>query len=255
LNQLNAAEAVPPAVDPALNPGGAAIPTDVIVLGKIRLDATLITPGDSIGHVKVTAGTLGALVRNKGKLALLSNSHVLARSGKAKRGEAILSPAKDDGGKAPRDVVARLLKFKKFVTGGAFVNTADCAIATPVAERLKDCRSVIPGVGVPTGKIVPKRGMKIVIVGRTSGKSTGTIEDVHFRFVFNYEGIGKVGFTDQVLCTRYSSPGDSGSLVVDRATKRAVGLHFAGAPNGSVFCPIGNVLKALDITLVTKVVS
>ena len=58
--------------------------------------------------------------------------------------------------------------------------------------------------------------------------------------------------SNQVLCSRYSSPGDSGSLVVDKKTKRAVGLHFAGAPHGSVFSPIGEVLKALGAQLVTR---
>ena len=95
--------------------------------------------------------------------------------------------------------------------------------------------------------------MKIVKVGRTTGKTFGVIHDVHFRFAFTYEGVGRVGFRDQVLCTRYSAPGDSGSLVLDRKSKRAVGLHFASAPQGSVFSPIDAVLEALGSpSLVTK---
>ena len=61
-----------------------------------------------------------------------------------------------------------------------------------------------------------------------------------------------VGFLDQVFCTRYSRPGDSGSLVLDQATGKAVGLHFAGANGGSVFSPIATVLSTLGVKLVTK---
>ena len=85
LHRLNATEAVPHAVDPRLNPGGAVIPTDVVVLGRLALDAQTIRPGESLAHFKTSAGTFGALVTRKGKLAILSNSHVLALSGKAKK--------------------------------------------------------------------------------------------------------------------------------------------------------------------------
>ena len=266
LNKLKASDAIPPAVHPDLTRDKDAVRTDVIVLGTLRLDAKkaktetknktktkAIRPGDSLANIKVTAGTFGALVQSGSTIQVLSNSHVLARGGKAKKGEAILAPSPDDGGKSPADVVARLSRVKKFKTGGSFVNRADCALATPTAARLSDFRSEIPKVGVPRGTIAPKIGMKIVKVGRTTGKTFGVIHDVHFRFAFTYEGVGRVGFRDQVLCTRYSAPGDSGSLVLDRKSKRAVGLHFASAPQGSVFSPIDAVLEALGSpSLVTK---
>src|SRR5262249_30154147 len=97
--------------------------------------------------------------------------------------------------------------------------------------------------------------MKVVKVGRTTNKTTGTVRDVHFRFTLDYDDLGKsVGFMDQVFCTRYSKPGDSGSLVLDEATGKAVGLHFAGANGGSVFNPIDKVLEALKVSLVTKAI-
>jgi hypothetical protein len=90
-------------------------------------------------------------------------------------------------------------------------------------------------------------------VGRTTGESVGTIRNIHFRFIIEYEGVGiieyegvgKVGFLDQVFCPRHLNGGDSGSLVLDGKTKTAVGLHFAGFPDkkgvmGSVFNPSGN---------------
>ena len=71
-------------------------------------------------------------------------------------------------------------------------------------------------------------------------------------------GVGFVGFIDQVLYTRCTDGGDSGSLVIDKKSGKAVGLHFSGsAPEGenrgsSIFNPIQDVLKALGVRLVTR---
>src|ERR1700681_4910042 len=65
LKRLKATEAVPPAIAEALS-GPRLIPTDVVALGRLRLEANVtrspIQPGNSVGHVKVSAGTLGAIV-------------------------------------------------------------------------------------------------------------------------------------------------------------------------------------------------
>src|SRR5436309_1959284 len=60
--------------------------------------------------------------------------------------------------------------FKKFVTGGDFVNGADCAIARPLDARRDELVSAIKGLGVPRGATAPVRGMRIVKVGRTTNK-------------------------------------------------------------------------------------
>jgi len=264
LRRLRAHEAVPPAVAEALS-GPTAIPTDVVVLGRLRPEVNVtrspIQPGNSVGHFKVSAGTLGAIVKPVGAsngtkgsaqpVLLLSNSHVLANSGSAKVGDAILYPGVADGG-IPTDRVGKLARFVKFDTSGGFVNVADCAIAAIDASKRSDVDAAIKGLGLPTGTAAVKRGMKVVKVGRTTGKTAGTVRDVHFRFVLEYPGVGNVGYVDQVLCTRYTRPGDSGSLVLDPANGRAVGLHFAGASGGSVFSPIDHVLKGLNVRLVTS---
>lgn len=256
LKELSKELAVPGTVPNPLS-GSEAIPTDVKVIGKMRPEVNAsrsrFQPGNSIGHVDSPAGTFGAVVSKDGTLHILSNSHVLALGGFAKKGDSIIYPGTSDGGAMSADVVAKLSGFKKFVMGAGFLNRVDCAIAKPTSDRLGDLMSEIKGLGLPTGTIKPARGMKITKVGRTTGKTTGEIEDVHFRFTLDFEGdIGKVGFIDQVLCTRYTKDGDSGSLVIDKATGRAVGLHFAGANGGSVFSPIDKVLQALRVKLVTN---
>ena len=95
--------------------------TDVVEVG--RLEALLnprdryrpnIPAGVSIGHYKVTAGTLGAIVfdKNTGEPLILSNNHVLANSNDAEIGDAILQPGPTDHGVRPDDVVAKLHRFE-----------------------------------------------------------------------------------------------------------------------------------------------
>ena len=94
--------------------------------------------------------------------------------------------------------------------------------------------------------------MKVIKRGRTTGDTESTVKDVHFRFILEYDEVGKVGFIDQVLCERYTAGGDSGSVVVEKQTGKIVGLHFAGANGGSVFNPIQDVIKALKFQFASK---
>src|SRR6266702_1974554 len=194
-----------------------AVFTDVQQIGKVRPQInkrkTPLSSGFSVGNDNET-GTLGAIVKKGSKFFLLSNSHVLADSGKGKFG--------DD-----------------------FLNRVDAAIAEVDEDFVSQLDFSIRGARSPIDNIEPARGMKIVMRGRTSGNSEGTVEDVHFSIVLSYQGVGKVGFIDQVKCTRYSKPGDSGSIIVDKASGKIVGLHFAGSSDGSIFNPISEVVKAL----------
>jgi hypothetical protein len=88
LRRLSAIEALPPAL-PIRAPE--AVPIDAVELGRLRLEAPLnvkrnpIQPGFSIGHVNVTAGTLGAIVTPRKTYRILSNSHVLRRPSRPSR--------------------------------------------------------------------------------------------------------------------------------------------------------------------------
>ncbi len=255
--ELPAAEAVPPKLEVA----GEAVPTDVIEVGKVVPEKLAtrkpLQPGHSIGHVNVTAGTFGALVTKGKAYHALSNSHVLAQSGKAQKGDKILYPGKADGGKSPADVVGKLSTVKKFTTGGAYVNVIDAASAALDAKAIaaKGLKADIKGLGIPKGMTKAKLGMQVTKTGRTTGTTTGKVIGIAARLQINYP-VGLVGFRDQVLCTRYTEGGDSGSLVLDKKTKKAVGLHFAGSPGkSSFFNPIDRVLSGLGVKLVTKAVS
>ncbi|MBK8022682.1 MAG: hypothetical protein IPK19_14925 [Chloroflexi bacterium] len=94
--------------------------TDVVEVGVLRALQTprerfrpTIPGGVSMGHYKITAGTLGAIVRDRAtnELLILSNNHVLANSNDALKGDPILQPGPTDGGKNPGDMVATLERF------------------------------------------------------------------------------------------------------------------------------------------------
>lgn len=112
VSALSAAEMIPKEVN--------GVPTDVIEIGYLRAyDSPRdrfrpnIPSGVSIGHYKITAGTLGTIVTDKttGEKLILSNNHVLANSNDALVGDAILQPGPTDGGTNPADMVARLERF------------------------------------------------------------------------------------------------------------------------------------------------
>lgn len=101
--------------------------TDVIEVGRLEAQLTprdrfrpTIPAGVSIGHYKITAGTLGAIVFDltTGEPLILSNNHVLANSNDALIGDVILQPGPIDRGVNPDDSVAQLHRFKRIYYHG-----------------------------------------------------------------------------------------------------------------------------------------
>lgn len=237
--------------------------TDVDEIGKVQLEANTARhrpamPGCGLGHFDVTVGTFGCLVRKRGqpdKLFVLSNSHVLANEGLGKAGDVVLQAGVNDGGVQPDDVLGELAEFVPFqFTEDDFPNLVDAAIAA--VRKREEVTSRVNLIGVPKGfSTVVRRGMKVKKCGRTTDLTIGEIKDVDYRLPMFYKdgngGSGRVGLRDQVLCTRFTAGGDSGSAIFNMSGK-IVGLHFAGSPSTSIFNRIGNVLDALDLEIVTE---
>lgn len=244
-------------------PGAGEGITDVIELGRVvpelfteRIRPAM--PGCGVGHSAVTVGTFGCLVRKKGDtngLYLLSNAHVLANEGIAAAGDGIIQPGTLDGGSTDGDSIARLTDFVPFdFTETSFPNLVDAAIAKVRRRNWAQPKLRILDIAPAGVSKTVRRGMHIRKVGRTTDFTTGVIADVHLRLALKYHrpsgsGRGRVGFRDQVLCTRYSAAGDSGSVILNNNDK-IVGLHFAGSPSGSIFNRITHVLELLDIEVV-----
>lgn len=227
------------------------IETDVEEVGKIKplANTARIRPalgGVSIGHYKITAGTLGCLVKDKktGRSFILSNNHVLANSNGAKKGDIIIQPGAADGGKVPEDKIANLERWIEidFTDVG---NLVDSSLAAPVSEEV--VKPEIASIGVPRG--VSKARLKMIVQksGRTTGHTFGEIKDVSATMRISY-GRKSALFRNQILTTAMSQGGDSGSLVLDQKN-RAVGLLFAGSNLVTLCNPIQEVLKLLEVTL------
>ena len=220
--------------------------------------------GASVGHVAVTAGTIGAFVKRGAATYLLSNNHVLANEDLAKAGDRILQRATYDGGRQASERVASLrfwIKLKK--TG---INVADAAIAeidAGVRVDVSRLRGLVNGQDrklVGLGPEFVDEKLAMFKVGRTTGPTEGRVTafDVD-NVIVNYDK-GNLRFDNQIEIEgtgsrAFSDGGDSGSLIVN-ARMEAAALLFAGGDSGgsnglglTYANPIRSVLKGLKATL------
>lgn len=264
--------------------------TDVIEIGELHFFQQRTSklrpaqPGVSIGHYKVSAGTFGALVKDKktGTPLILSNNHVLANisngsDGKAEKGDPILQPGSYDDGKNPADIIGYLERFIPINSGEGesdcsiaiavenlfnfiihFIrpnynfkllkkgenNLVDCAVAKPDSEGI--ISSKILEIGEVKGTVTPEIDMVVQKSGRTSGLTKGKVVAVGAAVNVNMNESETAVFEDQFVTTPISKAGDSGSLVLDM-NNFAVGLLFAGSEKATVCNYISNVLDALSI--------
>jgi len=260
--------------------------TDVIEVGEIvalqaRTDRWRPAPGGvSIGHYKITAGTLGVLVRDEetDEILILSNNHVMANSNDGTQGDSILQPGPHDGGIAAGDTIANLERFvpiqfesepspspctlSKAAAGVANflaklfgskhrllavvvqqANQVDGALAKPASTDLVS--NEILEIGSVTGDREAELGMEVKKSGRTTGLTAGTVQLLDASVQVGYGGGRTALFTNQILTANMSQGGDSGSLLVDGEGNKAVGLLFAGSDEVTIHNPIGFVKDAL----------
>ena len=256
------------------------VKTDVIETGRLKAQAAIAgrrtrtdrwrpAPGGvSVGHIRITAGTLGGVVRRGARRVILSNNHVLAASGSARIGGPILQPGPADSGTRD-DAIATLeqfveIRFNDSIAGGWSLgrwlrrlaerlglraaaasprNFVDAAIARPIRDDLVT-DSILQldrtpgiaeaGVGTPVRKS-----------GRTTGVTDGKILATDATVEVDYDRYVAT-FTDQLVAGPMSQGGDSGSLVVD-VQGRTVGLLFAGSETTTVFSRASRVADALGV--------
>lgn len=257
---------------------------DIQLLGRTDLNRPA-KPGMSIGHYKISAGTLGAVVRDRetGETLILSNNHVLANISdgtdeRSKIGDPILQPGRYDGG-TDNDVIARLERFVplykdiglpschianwfsaccnmliglvkpqyhiRVLRKTGKANAVDAALAKPVDQNL-----VAPEVfelGPVKGIKAAKPGMVIKKSGRTTGVTESKIKVMDATLKISLGGREIGVFEDQVVAGPMSEPGDSGSLILTE-DNYAVGLLFAGSNKATVINRIETVMDRLNIT-------
>jgi hypothetical protein len=249
------------------------LPTDVEEVGifkrfpsaaKARKQATAMPnprtkirpaqPGSSIGfrdpnNQFVMAGTFGALVRDKDGLYVLSNNHVLADENRLPTGAAIFQPGLLDSGNPSTDQIAALTRFVTLQAHGA--NTVDCAVAKATTQNIVSKEVLY--IGAPQGTAPATIDMTVHKFGRTTGYTVGQVTSIDTDVTVQYD-IGKITFTGQIIIVGgagqpFSNAGDSGSLILQRGTNKAVALLFAGSNTHTIANHIDQVLKALGVTL------
>jgi len=235
--------------------------------------------GVSIGHVDITAGTLGCLVIKDGQLFILSNNHVLANTNAAQKGDPIIQPGRYDGGTLDDQIatledfipinfgevpptcpiatgmesflnwLAKLLGSSHRVMAFQAVpakNLVDTAIARPLSDDLVEKR--ILEIGVPKGSREATLGTPVKKSGRTTAFTTGEIIQIDVTAQVSY-GSGKTAtFENQLMAGAMSKGGDSGSAVLDEEDF-VVGLLFAGSDTTTIINPIQFVLEALGVQI------
>jgi len=213
-----------------------------------------IWSGVSIGNDKeCAAGTLGCVVsdNSNGKMYILSNNHVLARENKAAIGERIDQPGRFETNCVQTGQIAKLSKFVNITMRRNANNTVDAACAEFTATGFTS-QMALGNAYTPTITFVNASINQLVKkVGRTTGLTFGTVNAINVNINVQYSK-GVAGFTGQFYITpgTFSAAGDSGSLIVDDNTNNPVGLLFAGGTSGTFANDIGNVLTALNVSIV-----
>jgi hypothetical protein len=239
------------------------VPVTRVVTGQfvLRQDRTARARpapiGFSVGHPSITAGTLGARVRDsQGRIFILSNNHILANSNNASIGDNTLQPGPFDGGSAPGDVIGTLYDFQPISFSSN--NQMDAAIAIVDGNDVSGSTPTTAGYGAPsTSHVNPSVGMGVQKYGRTTGHTFGTVEEINVTVSICFALRGpfcsqSATFVNQFTISpgTFSDGGDSGSLIVTNNNNRnPVGLLFAGSSTRTIANPIGVVLQRFGVTI------
>jgi S1-C subfamily serine protease len=219
-----------------------------------RLKIRPAQPGCSIGFrapgdAFVMAGTFGAVVKDRKGMYILSNNHVIADENRLPVGSPIFQPGFLDGGKPATDQIATLTKVR-LLRKNAF-NKIDAAIAKVLKPSL--ISKEILFIGPPKGTATAKFDMIVHKFGRTTSYRAGRVTSIETDVNVEYDtGIFK--FENQIIITglsgqMFSDSGDSGSLILERGTNKAVGLLFAGSPSHTIANHVSDALKPFKVTL------
>lgn len=216
-----------------------------------------LQPGASISRVDHEAGTLTAVVRKTfapNERYMLSCEHVLAPLSRQSSAQ-ICQPANSDiYGAGKFNVVASGLI--RYGVDPRNTNSLDAALAQVRGDVQSDNAVLNTGFRLQSVASMDSVsiGQDLVMVGRTSGITTGallsrnfsaTLGQQHFGFVtpIRFQGLARASYK--------SASGDSGAPVLIANTGQLVGMHVGGNSDQSVafFYPIESVFQYFQINL------
>lgn len=222
--------------------------------------------GVSIGHLSITAGTLGGLVcgpacdEQEDSVLILSNNHVLAATNTGVKGDHIVQPGPSDGGTCQQHCIGELERFVPIDFSEDAVNYVDCAVAKPYDNS--DVSFEIHDIGMPslseTYALTSNdvlNALQVQKTGRTTEHTVGYVSAIDWKGSVLYDWTPAY-FEQQIVVetlapgTPVAQGGDSGSLVLTMDNK-VCGLLFAGPTSGDHFIAnhISEVFTRLDVKL------
>lgn len=125
-------------------------------------------------------------------------------------------------------------------------NLVDAAIALP--DSPEDADLEILDIGTIAGIREGELGMPVKKSGRTTGFTTGQIQQIDVTARVNYGPNRTATFTNQLMAGSMSQGGDSGSAVLDN-DNNIVGLLFAGSSTTTLINRIQDVFDGLGVSL------
>ena len=228
--------------------------TDVVEIGALeplqlehRKRYRPCPAGVSVGHLLITAGTIGAIVSKNGNYYILTNAHVGAPHWLSENpiGNVVLQPGPADQGKNPQDIIGDVAEYIEIKDEDNLVDA--CLVSAEkenvIPEQFKLGKLKRPAVRPKVGDIVVKSS-------RTSGVNEGRVVATDVTALVNYRlKDGTKWLTkwkDQIFVnSEFIKGGDSGSLVLLKETMQPCGLVYAGSDRIGVMSQIENVQKLL----------
>ena len=128
-----------------------------------------------------------------------------------------------------------------------YPNRVDAALARPINPMLFE--QSIAEIGRPNGTKLAQIGMMMRKHGRTTGYTEGNVTLMNATVDVSYGENLQARFVGQVIATPISQGGDSGALIMERDSLKAVGLLFAGSRRATIFTPIQTVLDVMEVDI------
>lgn len=204
-----------------------------------------VGPGGTLGLLlrapninPMAMGSLAGVVVKGKRAYLLASNHALAFNGRVPTGTALFSRDFGEFVTGAEPVVARL--SQTVVLDRRTDNQVDCALAEITAPD-----SV--RIGDPVEPIdVAEQGRVYKETDR--GSATGHVTDTHATVEVDFT-FGTFRFSDVLLIQgkkgRFASPGDSGALIFDEATKRPAAMIIGGSDTHIAACKLTTVMSVL----------
>ena len=190
--------------------------------------------------IPVETGTLGCWVRFHGSPVMLSNRHVFAKWG---GGVWLENPSNKPKPQRPSLIVATVVTRRTVL---------DAALAAPTTTtRLLHATHDIISLGPYQGFGSPTAGLEVVTYGATTQQRLeGILTDPG---IFTSNTVKKLGTKEQMTSPTFviegilSKSGDSGSAVLDKATRALVGLVVGVRGGKTHMVPITDIVASLGI--------